>query len=62
MDNRSKGIRLLIAGGAFTLAGLNLWRKDAFVATIPGIIAGALLLGGVACLAAGAYFMSQDQF
>jgi len=60
MDNRSKGIRLLIAGTVFVLAGLNFWRKDGFGHPIMAVITGAMLLGGAACLGVGGYLISQD--
>ncbi len=59
MDNRSKGIRLLIAGGLFTLAGLNTWRLSGGE-TIITVLAGLFLVGGIGSLAAGGYFMTQD--
>ncbi len=62
MDDRSRGIRLLVAGSVFLLAGLNFWRKGAFDATFSAIIAGALLLAGGICLAVGGYLLSQDRF
>jgi hypothetical protein len=60
MDNRSKGIRLLVAGAVFVLAGLNFWRKGAFDTPMMAVIAGAMLLGGAACLGVGGYLVSQD--
>jgi hypothetical protein len=58
MDDRTKGIRLLIAGGLFTLAGANaLWRGSQEV--IIAIPAGLVLLGGLACLGYGGYLLSQ---
>jgi hypothetical protein len=62
MDDRAKAIRLLIAGGIFLLAGLNMWRKDWFVHPVTGTIAGVILLGGVGCLVAGGLLMSKDGF
>jgi len=61
MDFRNKGTQLLIAGGLFTLAGLNTWRLSGGETGIT-IFAGILVLGGVICLATGGYFLSQDQF
>ena len=59
MDNRTKGIRLLIAGGLFALAGLNTWRLSGGE-TMINVLAGSFLLGGIGSLAAGGYFMAQD--
>lgn len=60
MDNRSKGIRLLIAGGIFALAGLNFWRKGGFDLWYSGALTGVLVLGGLVCLGIGGYLLSQD--
>ena len=60
MDDRTKGIRLLIAGAVFTLAGLNFWRKGAFDLWWLGGIAAVMLIGGVACLGIGGYLLAQD--
>lgn len=59
MDIRSRGTQLLIAGGLFTLAGLNTWRLSGGE-TIVTILAGIFVVGGIASLAAGGYFISQD--
>jgi hypothetical protein len=60
MDDRTKAIRLLIAGGIFLAAGLNFWRKGAFDVWFTGLLTGALILGGVACLGVGGYLIAQD--
>lgn len=59
MDIRSRGTQLLIAGVLFTLAGLNTWRLSNGE-TILTLVAVVFVVGGIASLGAGGYFVSQD--